>query len=73
MAIRRDNGHERVKTVGFAEDLLTVDLMGGRVISVPLACYPRLAAVSPEACRSGTLSTEGLLRRAPSPELRRQK
>ena len=34
---------ERVRDVRFSEDLLTVDLMDGRTISVPLEWYPRLA------------------------------
>jgi hypothetical protein len=88
MSLRQGKADERVKAVRFAEDLLTVDLMDGRVISVPLAWYPRLAAASPEALRNWQiagggygihwpdldedLSTEGLLRGAPSPELRRQ-
>ena len=33
---------ERVKDVQFTEDSLSVDLMDGRTISVPLAWYPRL-------------------------------
>jgi hypothetical protein len=89
MSILALKADERVKTVRFAEDLLTVDLMDGRVIGVPLAWYPRLAGASPEALRNWQiagggygihwpdldedLSTEGLLRGAPSPELRRQK
>jgi len=33
---------ERVRDVRVSEDTLTVDLMGGRTISVPLLWYPRL-------------------------------
>jgi hypothetical protein len=33
---------ERVKDVRLTEDLLVVDLVDGRTISVPLAWYPRL-------------------------------
>jgi hypothetical protein len=88
MSILALKADERVKDVRFSEDFLTVDLMDGRVISVPLAWYPRLAAASPQALSSWRiagggygiywpdldedLSTEGLLRGAPSPELRRQ-
>jgi hypothetical protein len=77
---------ERVKGVRIDEDSLIVDLMDGRTISVPLAWYPRLADAQPESLRNWTiagagygihwpeldedLSTEGLLRGAPSPELR---
>lgn len=33
---------ERVKDVRFAEDTLSVDMVDGRTIVVPLARYPRL-------------------------------
>jgi len=39
LAIRAD---ERVKAVCFTEDTISVDLMDGRTITVPLAWYPRL-------------------------------
>jgi len=74
---------ERVKDVHFTEDSLSVDLMDGRTISVPLAWYPRLLHASAdqrnnwEVCGGGfglhwpdideDLSTEGLLRGAPAP------
>ena len=74
---------ERVKDVRFTVELLVVDLMDGRTISVPLAWYPRLlAATSSELSNwriSGggfgihwpdideDLSTDGLLRGAPAP------
>lgn len=74
---------ERVKDVMVDEDLLTVDLLDGRTISVPLAWYPRLLHGTPEQrsrwelCAGGfgihwpeldeDLSTEGLLRGAPAP------
>ena len=83
LALRAD---ERVKAVRVGRDVLTVDLMDGRTLSVPLAWYPRLADASPEALRNWEvaragygihwpdldedLSTEGLLRGAPSPQLR---
>ncbi|MDB5410556.1 MAG: hypothetical protein JWL84_5468 [Rhodospirillales bacterium] len=89
MSILALKADERVKTVRFVEELLTVDLMDGRVISVPLAWYPRLAAAPLPSLQNWQisgggygihwpdldedLSTEGLLRGAPSPELRRQK
>jgi hypothetical protein len=38
----------RVRDVNVSEDELTVSLMDGRTISVPLAWYPRLAAGTPE-------------------------
>jgi Protein of unknown function (DUF2442) len=74
---------ERVKGVRFDADMLTVDLLDGRTISVPLAWYPRLLRATPaqrknwKTCGGGfgthwpeideDLSTEGLLRGAPVP------
>jgi hypothetical protein len=74
---------ERVTDVEFTEDMLTVQLMDGRRISVPLVWYPRLLNAT-EAQRKNwrvigggygihweeideDLSTEGLLRGAPAP------
>ena len=73
---------ERVLDVRFEEASLIVDLMDGRTISVPLAWYPRLLHATPEQRalweKAGAgygihwpaidedLSTEGLLRGAPS-------
>lgn len=74
---------ERVAGVEFTEDMLSVALMDGRTISVPLVWYPRLLDAS-EAERNNwqisgggygihwpdldeDLSTEGLLRGAPAP------
>jgi len=74
---------ERVAGVEFSDDSLTVRLMDGRSISVPLAWYPRLlharAAQRAHWKIAGggygihwpdideDLSTEGLLRGAPAP------
>ena len=74
---------ERVKGVQITEDTVSVSLMDGRIISVPLAWYPRLLNATPEQrknwqiCGGGygihcgdideDLSTEGLLRGAPAP------
>lgn len=75
---------ERVKDVRFSEDTLSVELMDGRTISVPLAWYPRLLNAT-DTQRSHwkisgagygihwpdideDLSTEGLLRGAPAPK-----
>ncbi len=38
----------RVRDVAVSDDELTVALMDGRTITVPLAWYPRLAAATPE-------------------------
>ena len=80
MALAAD---ERVKDVSFSEDALSVTLMDGRTITVPLTWYPRLLNASPqqrlhwEICGGGygihwldideDLNTEGLLRGAPAP------
>lgn len=77
------NADERVDTVEFSEDYLTVGLKDGRCISVPIEWYPRLAHASDrernhwQVCGGGygihwpeldeDLSTEGLLRGAPAP------
>jgi hypothetical protein len=74
---------ERVLDVTFGDDALSVSLRDGRVISVPLAWYPRLLNAT-AAQRNNwkiagggygilwpdvdeDLSTEGLLRGAPAP------
>jgi hypothetical protein len=73
---------ERVKDVQITEDALSVTLMDGRVISVPLAWYPRLLDASNTQRENWKiagggygihwpdvdedLSTEGLLRGAPA-------
>lgn len=80
-AIRAD---ERVKDVRFTTESITVDLMDGRTIAVPLAWYPRLLNATSqqrlqwEICGGGygihweeldeDLSTEGMLRGAPAPK-----
>lgn len=76
---------ERVKSVHFGSDTMSVDLMDGRTITVPLAWYPRLLNATRKqrshwkACGGGygihwtdvdeDLSTEGLLRGAPAPSV----
>jgi len=76
----------RVKDVAVTDEELTVRLMDGRTLSVPVAWYPRLAEATPaqraewEIAGGGygihwpgideDLSTEGLLRGAPAPRLR---
>ncbi|KAA0681885.1 DUF2442 domain-containing protein [Roseomonas genomospecies 6] len=73
----------RIKSVLLDDERLTVDLMDGRSIAVPLAWYPRLFDATPEQRRNWEiagggygihwpdvdedLSTEGLLRGAPAP------
>jgi hypothetical protein len=74
---------ERVADVSVTDDELTVRLMDGRTISVPLVWYPRLSNATPEQRKNWKvigggyginwkdidedLSTEGLLRGAPAP------
>ena len=81
LAIRAD---ERVKSVYFTEETISVDLIDGRTITVPLVWYPRLLNATPEQrtkweiCGGGyglhweaideDLSTEGMLRGAPAPK-----
>lgn len=83
MGILATQADERVKNVAIVGDSLSVDLMDGRTIIVPLAWYPRLASATPaqlarwEIAGGGygihwpdldeDLSTEGLLRGAPAP------
>ena len=83
MATSEARPGERVKDVRCTGDALTVDLLDGRTITVPLAWYPRLLTATPRQ-RSRwkltgggfgihwpdldeDLSTEGLLRGAPAP------
>jgi hypothetical protein len=74
---------ERVASVEVTEDTLTVALLDGRTISVPLVWYPRLASATPAQRQNWQiagggygihwpdidedLGTEGLLRGAPAP------
>ena len=86
MGILALQADERVKNVIIDEDTLTVDLMDGRTISVPLVWYPRLMN-APEKDRKKwevsaagygihwpnideDLSTEGLLRGSPAPKIK---
>lgn len=80
---------ERVADVKVTADALSVSLKDGRIISVPLAWYPRLLHAKPKQRNNWKvagggygihwpdldedLSTEGLLRGAPSPEVTRAK
>jgi len=85
MGILAKTAEERVLDIHFTESSLSVDLMDGRTITVPLAWYPRLLHASPAQRnhwkKSGggygiywpdideDLSTEGLLRGAPAPHV----
>lgn len=75
---------ERIKAVRIDENLITVDLMDGRIISVPLVWYPTLMNSTREQLMNWEiagggygihwpdldedLSSEGFLRGAPSPK-----
>ena len=50
---------ERVKDVHLTEDTLSVDLIDGRTIIVPLAWYPRLYDASPEQRGNWQISGAG--------------
>ena len=83
MGILALSADERVRDVRVSKDALTVELMDGRTISVPLVWYPRLFGGTQKQrsnwkiCAAGygihwpdldeDLSTEGLLRGAPAP------
>ena len=84
MSFSASAADERVLDVQFSDDSLSVGLRDGRVISVPLAWYPRLLHATREQ-RSNwkiagggygihwpdvdeDLSSEGLLRGAPAPK-----
>ena len=83
MSASEPRAGERVQDVSINEDTLTVDLLDGRTISVPLAWFPRLLHATEEQRTDWQvvgggfgihwpdidedLSTEGLLRGAPAP------
>ena len=83
MSISEPRPGDGVKDVRFTDDLLVVDLLDGRTISVPLAFYPRLLHATPDQRANWRiagggfgihwpdvdedLSTEGLLRGVPAP------
>jgi hypothetical protein len=84
MGILASQADERVKNVRIDDDLLSVDLIDGRTISVPLSWYSRLFHATKEQLSNWEvagggygihwpeldedLSTEGLLRGAPAPK-----
>ena len=88
MGILALTADERVQEVRFTEDTLSVDLMDGRTITVPLVWYPRLLNATFKQLSNWEisgggygihwpdidedLSTEGLLRGAPAPQAHKQ-
>jgi hypothetical protein len=87
MSTSENRPGERVRDVHVAGDVLSVDLLDGRTISVPLAWYPKLLHATEEQrsnweiCGGGfgihwpdvdeDLSNDGLLRGGPAPHQRR--
>jgi hypothetical protein len=87
MATSEPKAGERVKDVHFSEDTISVDLVDGRTITVPLAWYPRLLHATADQRTNWRisgggygihwldidedLSTQGLLRGAPAPRASR--
>ena len=83
MGISAPKADERVRGLRFNGDLLSVDLMDGRTITVPLSWYPRLLNATDNQRSNWKISaagygihwpdvdedqsTEGLLRGAPAP------
>ncbi len=83
MSILEPKPGERVMDVRFDDDAMRVDLADGRIITVPLAWYPRLLDATPaqrgnwQICGGGfgihwpdideDLSAPGLLAGAPAP------
>lgn len=59
MGILAESADERVKDVHIDEDHLSVDLMDGRTITVPLVWYPRLHDATPEERSVWELSAAG--------------
>ena len=83
MIISEPKPGEGVVDVRFDDDTMSVDLVDGRTITVPMAWYPRLLDATPgqrrnwQPCGGGfgihwpdideDLSTQGLLAGAPAP------
>ncbi|MBI9100031.1 MAG: DUF2442 domain-containing protein [Spirochaetaceae bacterium] len=59
MGILAPEADERVKNIHFSEDSMSVDLMDGRTISVPLAWYPRLLHASKKSRQNWTIAGGG--------------
>ena len=77
---------QRIQHITFGEETMSVMLMDGRTITLPLAWYPRLANATPEQRANYRIETpgdcvhwpdvdedlhvEGMLKGIPSPEYR---
>ena len=53
------NSGQRVKSVQFTADTLSVDLVDGRTITVPLAQFPRLRNATPSQLANWQISGGG--------------
>ena|ERR1700731_2297968 len=89
MGILALGADERVADVTFTADTLKVTMKDGRTITVPLTWYPRLLQATPKQRKNWKvsgggygihwpeldedLSTEGLLRGAPAPQIKATK
>jgi hypothetical protein len=85
MSTSEPKAGERIRDVRFSEDTLSADLVDGRTITVPLVWYPRLLHATAAQRASWRiagggygihwpdidedLSSEGLLRGAPAPQV----
>ena len=83
MGILALGADERVAEVGLTDEALSVTMKDGCIITVPLACYPKLLNATPAQRQNWKiagggygihwpdldedLSTEGFLRGAPAP------
>jgi hypothetical protein len=83
MSTSHPNPGEQIKDVRFTDDTVSVDLVDGRTITVPLVWYPRLLHATTAQRRNWRISgggygihwpeidedvsSEGLLRGAPAP------
>ncbi len=88
MGILALGADERVTEVTLTDETLSVAMKDGRIITVPLAWYPKLLNATPEQRKNWKiagggygifwpdldedLSTEGLLRGAPAPQPQRK-
>lgn len=59
MTISRPKPGERIKSVQVTDDMLVVSLADGRIVSVPLAWYPRLLHATASQRRRWQLAGAG--------------
>ncbi len=66
MSTSEPKAGERIVTVRFTDDAMSVDLLDGRTITVPLAWYPRLLHATPEQRSEWRISGAGFCLHWPS-------